>query len=106
MDNDERNDVVDFIDQDGENKPFEIVKIIAYEDANYAILHPLKKMKGFDDDACFIFEIKDVDDETVDFVPVEDDAVMDAVYELYVEWAENVDKQGCSGNCGGCNGCN
>lgn len=105
MDN-ENNEIVEFIDKDGEKTAFEIVKIIVYQDGNYAILHPVKKMKGFDEDACFIFEIKDVDEDNVDLVPVDDDDVMDAVYDLYVEWAENVEKQGCGGNCGGCNGCN
>lgn len=105
MDN-ENNDIVEFIDEQGETTAFEIVKIIVYEDVNYALLHPVKKMKGFDEDTCFIFEIKDVDENNVDFVPVEDETIMDAVYNLYVEWAENVEKQGCGGNCGGCNGCN
>lgn len=106
MDINERPDIIEAVGNNGEKIQFEIVKVVVYNEKNYAILCPMQKIEGLDEDSCVIFEMKDIDEESVDLIPVEDEAILDAVYALYVEWAESVDKQGCNGNCSGCAGCN
>lgn len=105
MDINERPDIIEAVGNNGEKIQFEIVKVVVYNEKNYAILCPLQKIEGLDEDSCVIFEMKDIDEESVDLIPVEDEAILDGVYALYVEWAESVDKQGCNGNCSGCAGC-
>ncbi|MBQ7652915.1 MAG: DUF1292 domain-containing protein [Clostridia bacterium] len=101
---DDEIDVVNIPDESGKEVPFEIVKVIRFEDKDYAILHPLEHYKGLDDDSCAICEmVMDADGESVNLIPEDDDDICDSVYALYVEWAT---MQGsCSGNCEGCSGC-
>lgn len=107
MDNyDDEINVVNIPDNNGKEIPFEIVKIIAFEGKNYAILHPLEKYPGLDDNSCAIFEVIDENEEDeVTLVPETDDDILDSVYALYVEWATNVEENQCNGSCEGCHGC-
>lgn len=102
--NEEMNDIVNIADSKGNEIPFEIIKVIRYEDKDYAIMHPMKKFEGLDEDSCVIFLMKESGD-AVDLIPEQNDDILDTVYALYVEWATNVETEGCSGNCGGCKGC-
>lgn len=104
--NEEKNDIVYIADSKGKEVPFEIIKVIRYENNDYAIMHPTEKFESLAEDCCVIFLMKEADDDSIDLIPVDDDDILDSVYALYVEWATNVDEKGCSGNCGGCNGCN
>lgn len=102
--NDEEIDVINIPDDTGKEIPFEIVKVIRFEDKDYAILHPLEHYKGLDDDSCAICEMQeDADGESVNLIPENDDDICDSVYALYVEWATKV--QSCGGQCEGCSGC-
>lgn len=105
MEENNGNDVLYIADSKGKEVPFEVVKVIRYEDNDYAIMHPMEKFEALEDDSCVIFLMKEVEPDYVDLTPVEDEDVLDSVYALYVEWATSVEENGCSGNCGGCSGC-
>lgn len=99
------NDIVNLTDNHGKEVPFEIVKIIVYENEQYAIMHPLKHFDGLEEDSCVILKLNEIDEDNVELIPVSDEDILDTVYALYVEWATNVEEQGCEGNCNGCSGC-
>ena len=104
--NEEMLDVVMIEDENGKEVPFEILKVIEFEDNDYAIIHPLEHYIGLDDDSCAICEMRMSDDEqSVELIPETDDDICDSVYALYVEWATLVDRKGCNGVCEGCKGC-
>ena len=104
--NEQETDVVYIPDEKGKEVPFEIVKVIRYEDKDYAIIHPLEKFTGLEDDSCAICEMDfSGEDDSVTLIPETDDDICDTVYALYVEWATLTEKNGCDGVCEGCSGC-
>lgn len=82
------NDIIEITDENGKNIPAELLKVIEYKDVDYAILHPLEEGNGIDTDSCYIFEMQEADEDSIDLIPVQDDEILDAVYDMYVEWAE------------------
>jgi len=62
---------------------FEQIAIIPLDDVNYAILQPVKKLDGVADDEAFAFEVVE-DEENGDTLQlVEDDALIDRIFEEY-----------------------
>lgn len=62
---------------------FEQVAVIPLEDSVYAILQPVQKMEGLGDDEAFAFEVIE-DEENGDTLKlVEDDAVIDKIFDEY-----------------------
>ncbi|MBQ4444501.1 MAG: DUF1292 domain-containing protein [Clostridia bacterium] len=99
-------ETIELTDESGKKHTFEIVLHVPYEDKHYVIMHPLDKYPGLDEDSCAIFEmIDDGQSDTVTIIPEEDDDILDTVYAIYVEWATNVEREGCNGVCEGCPGC-
>lgn len=77
---------------DNEKVEFEQIALIPYCEKTYAILKPALNMPGIADDEALVFVIDEVDDEDC-LVIVEDDSVVDAVFEEYYKMlrAEGVD---------------
>ena len=64
---------------------FEQIAIIPLDNANYAILQPVKKLEGLQDDEAFAFEVVE-DEENGDTLQlVEDDALIDRIFDEYKE---------------------
>lgn len=106
MDNYNEVNVINIPDNNGNEIPFEVVKVIAFEGKNYAVMHPLAKFPGLEEDSCAIFEVVEEENENeVTLIPETDDDILDSVYALYVEWATNVEENQCNGSCAGCHGC-
>lgn len=105
---DENNDIIQLVDDNGKQHPFEVVLHVPYEEKHYVILHPLDDYPGLDEDTCVIFElIEQEGSDTATLIPETDDDILDTIYALYVEWATEEEKkeQNCSGNCSSCPGC-
>lgn len=68
----------------GEEVPFEHIALLPLEDDQlYAILRPLKKTEGVDENACMVFSIL-VDDNANEYLEaVKDDETIDRVFDLY-----------------------
>ncbi len=99
-------ETIEITDENGKKHTFEILLHVPYEEKHYIIMHPLDAYPGLDEDSCAIFEmIDDKDSDTVTIIPEEDDDILDTVYAIYVEWATNVEREGCDGVCSGCSGC-
>lgn len=77
------NDNITLYDEDGEATEFEQIAVIPLDEVLYFILRPID-MEGLEDDEAFVFVLKETEEEEmIDLV--EDDAIVDRVFELYYE---------------------
>ena len=67
------------IDEKGEEVVFEYLDCIEYQDKEYLVLTPTDEEAG----QIVILEVQPVDEELEDYVAVEDEAVLDAVYQIF-----------------------
>ena len=67
--------------EDGEEITFGYLDCLAYQDTEYLVLMPAET----DETQIVILEIQPVDDENETYLPVEDEAILDAVYGLFKE---------------------
>ena len=75
-------DIVTLEDEDGNAVDFELAAEIAYEGKQYVVLLPMEE----DDDGLVILEyMEDADEEGDLYLDVEDEAVLDAVFEQFKE---------------------
>ena len=69
-------------DENGVDTEFEYLDCIEYEGKEYLFLAPLDEEES---DGIVILEIEPVDEENENYIAVEDEAVLAAVYELFKE---------------------
>ncbi len=79
-DNDDGNIVL--MDESGEEIEFEQVAIFTIDEKDYAMLHPITKIEGLDDDVVILFHM---DEENDRLTAVEDQKILDEAYALYEE---------------------
>lgn len=94
-------DIVELTTEDGKKLKFYFVETIEYQGKNYSAFEPAEQIDGIEDDDLIIFELAGDDEETADLLPVEDEALLDAVFEEFcrvleedelAEEAEQLDK--------------
>ena len=70
-------------DENDKEVEFEQIAIIPYNENVYAILKPVEEMEGVAEDEAIVF-LLDANDDTDDVLSVvEDDAIIDAVFDAY-----------------------
>ena len=67
--------------EDGEEITFDDLDCLTYQDTEYLVLMPTDT----EETQIVILEIQPVDEENETYLPVEDEAVLDAVYGLFKE---------------------
>ena len=82
----EEESILTLTDENGEDMEFEYLDCIEYQGKEYLILMPV------DDESneIVILEIQPVDEENENYVAVEDEAVLDAVYAIFKERYKDV----------------
>ena len=75
----EESSILTLTDENGVDMDFEYLDCIAYQDKEYLVLMP----EG--EDEIVIMEIEPVDEENENYLAVEDEAVLDAVYGIFKE---------------------
>ena len=77
----EESGILTLTDENGQDVDFEYLDCLTYEDKEYLILMPA------DDPATeiVILEVVPVDEENENYLAVEDEAILDAVYGLFKE---------------------
>ena len=70
--------------ENGQDLDFEYLDCIAYQDKEYLVLMP----EG--EDEIVIMEVEPVDEENENYLAVEDEAVLDAVYAIFKEKFKDV----------------
>ena len=73
--------VLTLTDENGEDVDFEYMDSIEYEGKEYLILTPMEDESG----EIVILEIEPVDEETENYLSVDDEAVLNAVFSIFKE---------------------
>ena len=71
--------ILTLTDENGQDVDFEYLDCIDYQGKEYLVLMPV------DEDEIVIMEIEPVDEENENYLAVEDEAVLDAVYDIFKE---------------------
>lgn len=82
----EESSILTLTDENGEDIEFEYLDCINYQDKDYLILLPVES----EEMEIVILEIEPVDDENENYLAVEDEAVLDAVYAIFKERYKDV----------------
>ena len=77
----EESSVLTFVDENGEEVTMEYLDCIEYQGKEYLALLPTEE----DSNEVVILEVEPVDDENENYLTVEDDAILDAVYDIFKE---------------------
>ena len=76
--------ILTMTDENGQDVDFEYLDCIEYEGTEYLVLMPAGE------DEIVIMEIEPVDEENENYLAVEDEAVLDAVYGIFKEKFKDV----------------
>jgi len=79
--NEEEVSILTLTDENGEDVDFEYMDCIEYEGKEYLVLIPVEDESG----EIVILEIEPVDEETENYLSVDDEAVLNAVFEIFKE---------------------
>ena len=71
--------ILTLTDENGQDVDFEYLDCIDYQGKEYLVLMPV------DEDEIVIMEIEPVDEENENYLAVEDETVLDAVYAIFKE---------------------
>lgn len=82
----EEDELLVLTDENGEETTFEYLDCIPYEGKEYLVLMPSEEPET----TIVILEVQPVDEETENYVSVDDEAVLDAVYGIFKEKYKDV----------------
>jgi len=82
----EEESILTLTDENGEDMEFEYLDCIEYQDKEYLVLMPVDEESG----EIVILEIQPVDEENENYLAVEDEAILDAVYGVFKERYKDV----------------
>ena len=73
--------ILTLTDENGQDVEFEYMDCLEYQGKEYLVLMPLEE----DSDEVVILEIEPVDEEVENYLAVEDEAVLNAVFDMFKE---------------------
>lgn len=82
----EETSILTLTDENGQDVDFEYLDCLEYEGTEYLILSPADDESG----EIIILEIQPVDEENENYLAVEDEAVLDAVFAIFKEKYKDV----------------
>ena len=82
----EESSIIMLTDENGNDVEFEYLDCIEYNGKEYLVLIPAQE----DADELVILEVEPVDEENENYIAVEDEATLDAVYEIFKERYKDV----------------
>ena len=82
----EEESILTLTDETGAEVQFEYMDCIVYEGKEYLVLMPVDE----EDDEIVILEVEPVDEENENYLAVDDEAVLMAVYEIFKEKFKDV----------------
>lgn len=74
----EANNIITFIDENGEEVAFEYMDCIEYQGKEYLALLPVEE-----EGSVVILEVEPVDEENENYISVEDEEILNAVYGIF-----------------------
>ena len=81
----EESSVITFVDENGEESSFEYMDCIAYQGKEYLALLPVEE-----EGSVVILEVEPVDEENENYISVEDEEVLAAVYGIFKDRFKDV----------------
>ena len=81
-------EIVELTTEDGKKLKFYFVGTIEYKGKYYSAFEPAEQIDGMEEDDLVIFELSGDDEETADLLPVEDDKLLDEVFEEFCRLLE------------------
>ena len=82
----EETSIITFVDENGEEIQMEYLDCIEYNGKEYLALLPTEEGSN----EVVILEIEPIDEENENYITVEDDAVLDAVYDIFKDRFKDV----------------
>lgn len=82
----EESNLLTLTDENGEEMTFEYMDCIEYAGKEYLVLMPAEDA----DNSLVILEVQPVDEENENYIPVQDETVLDAVYGIFKERYKDV----------------
>ena len=82
----EETSILTLTDENGEDIDFEYLDCLTYQDKEYLVLMPADEAET----QIVILEVEHVDDENENYLAVDDEAVLDAVYGMFKEKYKDV----------------
>ena len=82
----EETSILTHTDENGEDIDFEYLDCLTYQDKEYLVLMPADEAET----QIVILEVEPVDDENENYLAVDDEAVLDAVYGMFKEKYKDV----------------
>lgn len=82
MENEEIENIIVLNDEDGNEVEFEFLDLVEYEGEEYAVLLPLEENE---DEMVLILRVEEGDEETDNFVGIDDEDTVQAVFEIFKE---------------------
>lgn len=76
-------DIVTLTTDDGKKLKFYFVGTIEYKGKTYSAFEPAEEIEGVSEDDLIIFELAGDDEETADLLPIEDEKLLDEVFEEF-----------------------
>ena len=73
-------DIVVLTGDDGKKMKFYFVGTIEYKGKTYSAFEPAEEIDGIEEDDLIIFELSGDDEETAELLPVDDEALLDEVF--------------------------
>lgn len=99
-------EIITLTAEDGTKVDFYEIAVVEHEDELYAILEPASDMEDIEDGEVLIFKIEETDDEDAEedvFTVVEDEELLQAVFDEYLK-AVAASNSDCDDDCKDCNG--
>ena len=78
--------ILTLTDENGQDTNFEYLDCMTYQDKEYLVLMPTEDESG----EIVILEVEPIDEENENYLAVEDEAILDAVYGLFKEKYKDV----------------
>ena len=76
-------EIVELTTDEGKKLKFYFVGTIEYKGKNYSAFEPAEQIDGIEDDDLIIFELSGDDEETADLLPIEDEGLLNEVFEEF-----------------------
>lgn len=76
-------DIVELSTDDGRKIKFFFVGTIEYKGKIYSAFEPAEEIEGMSEDDLVIFEVVGDDEDTAELIPIEDDGLLDEVFEEF-----------------------
>ncbi len=86
-------DIVELTTDDGKKLKFYFIGTIEYNGKSYCAFEPAEEIEGLTEDDMVIFELSDDDGEESSLLPIEDEALLDAVYAEFEKAMEEEDEE-------------